>query len=170
MAIDDGSSDNNPNREPDRKRNQDRLLPEILKRVVDAGVVKLSEQPENLRHFVQELRLPKDVGSYLISQIDETKNGLYRAVASEVRGFLEHTNFAEQITNALTKLSFEVRTVIRFVPNDSQEDGEQKGLPKPEIESDVTVNKIPAKRKPAPRVPRSQRTPRPPRTSKKTNP
>ncbi|HOT12755.1 MAG TPA: hypothetical protein PK710_23445 [Polyangiaceae bacterium] len=126
-----------------RRRFVERLLPELIKRIVDTGVVKLAEQPENLRHFVQELRVPKELGTYLLSQIDETKNGLYRVVAGEIRDFLEHTNIADEVTRALTKLSFEIRTEIRFVPNDSAE-----GLfPKPEVQSEVAVKKTPAPKK-----------------------
>jgi len=122
-------------REAVKRRFAERMLPELIKRVVEAGVGKLSEQPENLRHFVHELKVPKDVANYLFVQIDETKNGLYRVVAREIRDFLEHTNIADEVTKALTKLSFEIRTEIRFVPNDSAE-----GLfPKADVKSDVTM-------------------------------
>ena len=104
-----------------RRRFAERLLPELIKRFVEAGVVKLTEGPENLRHFVGGLRLPKEIANYIFAQIDETKNGLYRAVAGEIRDFLEHTNVAEEITNALTKLSFEIRIgalhTIHFLAN-----------------------------------------------------
>ncbi len=122
-------------REAVRRRFAERLLPELLKRIVDAGVVKLSEQPENLRHFVQELKVPKEMANYLFAQIDETKNGLYRVVAGEIRDFLEHTNIADEVTRALTKLSFEIKTEIRFIPNDSSE----KLFPKADVQSDVTM-------------------------------
>ncbi|PIE06188.1 MAG: hypothetical protein CSA75_00820 [Sorangium cellulosum] len=122
-------------REAATRKFVERLLPELLKRFVDAGVGKLSEQPDNLRHFVQELKVPKEMANYLFSQIDDTKNGLYRVVAREIRDFLEQTNVADEVTKALTKLSFEIKTEIRFVPNDSA----QGRFPKPDIHSDVTV-------------------------------
>lgn len=130
-------------REAARRRFAERLLPELIKRFVEAGVGKLSEQPENLRHFVQELKVPKDVANYLFAQIDETKNGLYRVVAREIRDFLEHTNIADEITRALTKLSFEIRTEIRFVPNDSSD----RLFPKAEVESEVEVHDEPKRKK-----------------------
>lgn len=122
-------------RDADRTKFMERLLPELIKRVVEAGVVKLSEGPENLRHFVHEMRLPKEMANYLFLQIDETKNGLYRVVAREIRDFLEHTNLADEITNALTKLSFEIKTEIRFVPNDTP----SRLFPRPEVKSEVKV-------------------------------
>jgi hypothetical protein len=135
-------------REAVRRRFAERLLPELLKRIVDAGVVKLSEQPENLRHFVQELKVPKEMANYLFAQIDETKNGLYRVVAGEIRDFLEHTNIADEVTRALTKLSFEIKTEIRFIPNDSSE----KLFPKADVQSDVTMKEDQKQKKLTPKA------------------
>jgi len=107
----------------DRRRLFERVMPEILKRVVEraveSGASRLAEGPENLRNFVQEMKLPKEALHYLYTQIDDTKNGLYRVVAKEIRDVLEQTQFADEITKVLTKLSFEIKTEIRFIPNDA---------------------------------------------------
>ena len=107
----------------DRRRLFERVMPEILKRVVEraveSGASRLAEGPENLRNFVQEMKLPKEVLHYLYTQIDDTKNGLYRVVAKEIRDVLEQTHFADELTQVLTKLSFEIKTEIRFIPNDA---------------------------------------------------
>jgi hypothetical protein len=137
----------------DRRRLFERVLPEILKRVleraVESGASRLAEGPENLRHFVQDMKLPKEVLHYLYTQIDDTKTGLYRVVAKEIRDVLEHTQFADEMTKVLTKLSFEIKTEIRFIPNDAakgtEKDGDDEGeggstrLPKPDISSHVSV-------------------------------
>lgn len=130
----------------------ERAVPEILKRAVEraveSGASRLAEGPENLRHFVQEMKLPKEVLHYLYQQIDDTKNGLYRVVAKEIRDVLEQTQFADEITKVLTKLSFEIKTEIRFIPNDAAvkktegEDGEPeqgRKLPKPEVTAQVSM-------------------------------
>lgn len=137
----------------DRHRLFERVLPEILKRIleraVESGASRLAEGPENLRHFVQDMKLPKEVLHYLYTQIDETKTGLYRVVAKEIRDVLEHTQFADEMTKVLTKLSFEIKTEIRFIPNDAaktaEKEGEEEGeggggrFPKPDISSHVSV-------------------------------
>lgn len=146
----------------DKKRLVDRVLPELVKRMLDGaverGVERLADAPDNVRNFVGELKLPKEVLHYLYTQIDETKNGLYRVVAKEIRDVMEHTQFAEELTKVLTKLSFEIKTEIRFVPNPgkpaagSDEEGDegdddsatppaagQAGLPKPQINAQVSV-------------------------------
>lgn len=142
--------------EGDKKRLFERAIPEILKRVVEraveSGANRLVEGPENLRHFLHEAKLPKEVLHYLYTQIDDTKNGLYRVVAKEIRDVLEHTKFADELTAALTKLSFEIKTEIRFIPNDTAKppsskkdhDGDDEGegggkLPKPEVTSHISV-------------------------------
>jgi hypothetical protein len=132
----------------------ERAVPEILKRAVEraveSGASRLAEGPENLRNFVTEMKLPKEVLHYLYQQIDDTKNGLYRVVAKEIRDVLEQTQFADEITKVLTKLSFEIKTEIRFIPNDAatakkgdgdEPEGEpgQRKLPKPEVKAEVSI-------------------------------
>lgn len=122
----------------DREREQrrlERLIPELLRRVLEVGYEKLSEGPENVRNLVSELKLPKEALGVLLSQLDETKNGLYRAVAKEVRDFLEQTNFAEELAKVLTTLSFEVKTEVRFIPND------QRLRATPDIRTKVSVKR-----------------------------
>jgi hypothetical protein len=137
-----------PEGDQERKRLFERAIPEILKRAVEraveTGASRLAEGPENLRNFVQEMKLPKEVLHYLYQQIDDTKNGLYRVVAKEIRDVLEQTQFADEITKVLTKLSFEIKTEIRFIPNDAvpgkkDDDTEGGKLPRPEVVSQVSV-------------------------------
>jgi hypothetical protein len=144
--------------EGERKRLFERAIPEVLKRVVEraveSGVSRLADGPENIRHLVGDLKLPKEVLAYIYTQIDETKSDLYRVVAKEIRDVLERTQFADELTKVLTKLSFEIRTEIRFIPNDAARDTAQaregedadeddgptgKNLPKPEVSTQVTV-------------------------------
>ena len=120
------------------------VIPELLKRAVEIGVEKAVEAPETVRHLVSDLRLPKEVATYLLSQVEETKNGALRVVAKETRDFLEHTNLASELQKMLTTLQFEINTTIRFrpaEPKSSDEEGEgdesTTQLPKPEVKMDM---------------------------------
>lgn len=108
----------------------------MIKRILEAGYVKIAEGPENVREFVREMKLPKEALALILAQLDETKNGLYRVVAKEIRDFLQQTNLAEELTKVLTTVSFEVKTEVRFVPNDSR-----LGTPKPDIKAKVSVKR-----------------------------
>jgi hypothetical protein len=120
----------------ERERRLERVLPELIKRLLETGYEKISEGPENVRQFVHELKLPKEVLGPILAQIDETKHGLYRVVAKEVREFLEHTSVSEELYKVLTSVSFEIRTQVRFVPNESQSQ-----RPKPDIRSKLSVRR-----------------------------
>jgi hypothetical protein len=156
------SDDDEPEGAPDepekgdgeRKRRFEGAISHVIKRVVEraveSGMGRLAEGPEKLGHMVGDMKLPKEALSYIYTQIDETKTGLYRVVAKEIRDVLEHTELADVLTKTLTKLSFEIRTEIRFVPNEAAkppegEPGEEpppapsQGLPKPEVTAHVSV-------------------------------
>jgi hypothetical protein len=153
----DEDEDDRSEGEGERKHLFERAIPEILKRVVEraveTGVGKLAEGPENLRQFMGDLKLPKEVLNYLYTQMDDTKSGLYRVVAKELHDFFDRMQFGDELAKVLTKLSFEIKTEIRFVPNKDaatgsssssgegkDEGGGTKPLPKPEISTQVTVN------------------------------
>ena len=89
---------------------------------------------------LQEAKLPREIASAVFNQIDETKNDVLRIVAREVRDFLEATDLASEIKAALTSLSFEVRTEIRFIPNDAG------GGVKPDVRATTRLKRADAKR------------------------
>jgi hypothetical protein len=61
-----------------------------------------------------------------------SKDDIMRAAAGEMRTWLEHLNFNEELAKVLTKLVVEVKTEIRFRPT---EDGKVV----PEINNDYKV-------------------------------
>jgi hypothetical protein len=130
-----------PSGEPEEKdrerRRLERIVPEIIKRLVEVGYEKIAEGPENVREFVREMKLPKEALALILAQIDETKNGLYRVVAKEIRDFLEQTNFSEELSKVLTTLSFEIKTEVRFIPNDAK----VGAAPRPDVRSKVSIKR-----------------------------
>jgi hypothetical protein len=124
----------------DRRRRLDSVIPELIKRAVEIGVEKAAEAPDNLKEFVGGMKLPREAANYLLAQVEETKNGLFRVVAKEVRDFLEHTNLAGEMQKMLTTVQFEISTTIRFKPNEGT--GEDKAkLPKPEVKAEVQMKR-----------------------------
>ncbi|MET0592135.1 MAG: hypothetical protein ABW133_05515 [Polyangiaceae bacterium] len=100
------------------RKNFERAVRDTIRRLIETGVGKLTEGPESLRNFVSDIKLPKEIASYIFLQIDETKNGLYRVVAKEIRGFLQQNDLGEELSRALSHLSVEITTHIRFNPAD----------------------------------------------------
>src|SRR5579883_99082 len=142
-------ADKDPPSDPKRRRLEG-VIPELLKRAVEIGVEKATEAPDNLKDFVSGMKLPKEIANLLLTQVEETKNGLFRVVAKEIRDFLEHTNMAGEMQKMLTTVQFEISTTIRFKPNDQGAEGggengggngEPRRLSKPEVKTDVQVTR-----------------------------
>lgn len=106
-----------------RRKRFEHILPELIKRGIEkgfeAGMGTLNRTDEALRGVVAEGKLPREVVSYVFSAIDDTKNGMMRVVGREVRDFLQATDLSKELQKALTSLSFEIKTEIRFIPNDA---------------------------------------------------
>src|SRR5512139_3669009 len=107
-------------REEDEKRMRSRLeqfMPEIVRKTFYAGLGALFTTEEGIRRIATEMKLPKDVANYLISQAGSSKDELFRIIGRELRGFLETVNLSGELTKILTAISFEIKTEIRFIPN-----------------------------------------------------
>lgn len=90
------------------------LLPDILKRGV-GGLVS----EDGIRSILTDRGLPREAVGFLLTQIDATKREVVRMVSKEVRLFLENVDLGGELTKILTSVSFEIRTEVRFIPNDA---------------------------------------------------
>jgi hypothetical protein len=108
-----------PRSEDSRRRRLESVIPDLLKRAVEAvehSVERASEAPDNLKSFVNDMKLPKEIATAILQQVDETKAGLFRVVAKEMRDFLEHTNLAEELQRILSSMELEVKATVGFKP------------------------------------------------------
>ena len=94
-------------------------LRKAVEKGIEASIGTLRSADTALRGVTQDGKLPKELLGYVFASVDETKNAMVRVVAKEVRDFLEATDIAGEFYKALTSLSFEVKTEVRFIPNDA---------------------------------------------------
>jgi hypothetical protein len=111
-------------------------IPDLLRRTFFAGIGALFTTEEGIRKLANDFHLPKDVAAYLVTQAASSKDELFRIVAKELRGFLENANLSGELQKLLTSLSFEIKTEIRFIPNDEGVAGV-----KPQVKGDVTARR-----------------------------
>jgi hypothetical protein len=134
----------NPNAEepeddaiPDAVRKRlETFVPELVRRTFAAGMGALFTTEEGIRKITKDMPLPKDVAGYLASTAATTKDEVMRIMAREIREFLQTVNLSEEIAKMLTMLSFEVKTEIRFIPND-----EKYGGVEPDVKASVRLKK-----------------------------
>lgn len=93
-------------------RGLEAVVPGILRRAI---VSALSD--EGIKGVVSEKNIPKEAVGFVLSQADSTRREILRIVSREIRTFLENMDFGGEIAKILTTLSFEIRTEVRFIPN-----------------------------------------------------
>jgi hypothetical protein len=147
-AADDGDDDGDEPERERRRRRLERILPDLVRRAIEKGLETglgtLSNGGEAIRDILGDnvKHVPRELAGYVFSQVDETKNAVVRVVAREVRDFLAATDLAHELQKALTSLSFEIRTEIRFVPNEA-------GGVRPEVRAELDPKVSPRKRRKA---------------------
>jgi hypothetical protein len=114
----------------------EQLIPDIVRRTFYAGLGAVFTTEEGIRKIASEFHLPKDVANFLIQQAAASKDEIFRIFARELRSFLESTNVSGELQKLLTSLSFEIKTEIRFIPND-----EAVGGVRPNIRPKVAVKR-----------------------------
>jgi hypothetical protein len=113
------------------------VIPDLIKKTVQVGYDRTLGAQESIKSFIAESKLPKEIANAILQQVDDTKNGLFRVVAKEIRGFLEAVDFQRELQKLLTTVSFEIKTEIRFIPNDSA----PEKLGKPEVKANMRVKR-----------------------------
>lgn len=94
------------------------LLPNVIRRTMSTGAGAKQYTEEVIRGAIGDMKLPKEAVNHLVDLADTTKREVVRVAAREFREFLDSARFNEELSKILTQLSFEIRTEIRFVPND----------------------------------------------------
>lgn len=103
-----------PRPDPADESRWNTLLPGLLRRTLETAAAA----DDAIRGVVGDIKLPKEAVAYIIEAADTTKKEVVRVAAREFREFLESANLTEELAKILTTLSFEIRTEIRFIPND----------------------------------------------------
>ena len=103
--------------DPDDEGKPPGMVGDLLKRAVLTGVGALFMTEEGIRNAVGELKLPKDVLAFLLSQADRTRGDVARVVTAEVRRFLESETLQRQVWKILTGITLDVHATIALRPS-----------------------------------------------------
>lgn len=121
----------------DHDENDDRSteggLPDLLKRAINSGVKGFLKSEENIRSLASDIWHSEKVGA-VGATISNVREEVIRVVGREIVKYLEKMNLTDEIVKVLTAISLEVKTEIRFIPND-------KKLVTPDVKADVKVKR-----------------------------
>jgi hypothetical protein len=114
-------SDDRDKADRDERGLRDRLealVPDVVRKTFYAGLGALFTTEEGIRKLTNDFSLPKDVANYLLSSADGAKDEVLRILGRELHEFFARVNLSQELAKLLTQLSFEIKTEIRFIPND----------------------------------------------------
>lgn len=129
-----GYSDSDSSDERRLRERLEKLLPDLFRRAINVGTSAIWNTEDSVRRLVSEFNLPREVAAYLLMQASSSKDEVLRIISQELRRFLETVNLSGELQKLLTSLSFEIKTEIRFIPN-------EHSLVKPEIKNKTAVRR-----------------------------
>jgi hypothetical protein len=97
------------------------LLPEMLRRAVERSVQAVLQTEDESKKLLGALlprELVQNVVQTALQAVDVTKREAVEIVGKEMRQFLDQINLSDEIRKVLTSVTFEIKTEVRFVPNE----------------------------------------------------
>lgn len=89
-----------------------------VRKVAVAGLGALFMTEEGLRSLAGQLKVPKEMLGFILSQAEKTKSEIGRVVSEEVRGFLQSEKLREEFLKLLTGMTVEIKAEVRLIPSE----------------------------------------------------
>lgn len=96
------------------------LVPDVMKRTFYTGLGALFLTEDGIRRQLAELKVPKDITGYIVSQSSRSKEELFDAIAREVAKVFQDTTPEEIVRNAMTGMKMKIE--VEFEPADADKD------------------------------------------------
>ncbi len=103
------------------------FVPELVKRAAVVGLGALFMTEEGIRSLAGQLKLPKEVLGFIVSQAEKTKDDIGRIVADEVRRFLQSDKLRQEFLKLLSGMTIEIDAKVRLTPSESAR-GQKPGV------------------------------------------
>lgn len=104
-----------PTGRPDER--EPRLLYDLMRRALQTSISTIATTEQGVRTVVGAVA-EKDLLNHAVASVDATRREAVAILGREVHTFLQNLNVGEELAKILTSVSFEIRTEVRFVPNE----------------------------------------------------
>lgn len=119
MGIDDEDDDTREDGDGAADEPGLRRMSDTVRKALSSGFRSVRASEEKLRGMVGDA-MPRELVTYLKGAIDNGREEIVRAIGVQTKKFLEGIDVGGEVAKILTSLSFEIRTEIRFIPNDQK--------------------------------------------------
>lgn len=96
-----------------------RGMSDAVRKAVGSGIRSVIGSEEWVRSTIREV-LPKELVTYMKRQADSARDEVVRIIGAQTKRFFEGIDVSGEVQKILTALSFEVKTEVRFIPNDQK--------------------------------------------------
>lgn len=114
-----------PDGEEEQREGWSSFVPDFVKKVAVAGMGALFMTEEGIRGLAGQLKLPKEVLAFILSQAERTKDEVGRVVTEEIRRFLQSEKLREEFLKLLSGMTLEIKAEVRLVPDPAKSQAQQ---------------------------------------------
>ncbi len=107
--------------QPGKEGGRAGFVPEFMRKMAVAGLGALFMTEEGIRSLAGQLKLPKEMLGFIVSQAEKTKDEVGRVVSEELRRFLQSEKLREEVLKLVSGMTVEVKAQIRLVPSEPAE-------------------------------------------------
>ncbi|HYI00907.1 hypothetical protein [Hyalangium sp.] len=108
------------------------FVPDFVRKVAVAGLGAIFMTEEGIRNLAGQLKLPKEMLGFVLSQAEKTKDEVGRVLAEELRRFLQSEKLREEFVKLMSGMTLDVRAQIRLVPADEEKKAGESEAREPE--------------------------------------
>jgi hypothetical protein len=99
----------------DNGNNNDPKMTDLLRKLVSAGIGAAFMTEENIRSYLSEMKLPKDVMSFLLQGANKSKEELMNRVGGEVIKIINRIDFVKEASRFVEEHKFRISAEIDVV-------------------------------------------------------
>ena len=117
------SDETDPTLENPNDAESEGVIPDLIRKAISTGVRGVLKSEENIRSLAGDILNNETLGTVtgtVGSTLNTVREEMVRVVGQEVVKYLDRLNLDEEIVKALTAISLELKTEIRFIPNDER--------------------------------------------------
>lgn len=119
------------------------FVPEFVRKMAVTGLGALFMTEEGIRSLASQVKLPKEVLAFVVSQAEKTKEDVARVLTDELRKFFQSEKLRDEFLKLLAGMTIEVTAQVRLVPNKRKEGA---GAEEEPLSPSITVTGISPKR------------------------
>lgn len=95
-------------------------MSDLIKKLISAGVGAAFMTEENIRNYLAEMKLPKDVMSYLVQGAAKSKEELVNRVGTEVIKIVNRIDFVKEASRFVEEHKFRISAEVDVIKKDTK--------------------------------------------------